>query len=503
MKRILAGILFFVGISGLYWILGKANDHEAQGNIVYGTVLDATGLPIGTPVHLAGIPIGKVESLALAGSNAELGIRLRKNVKIFEDAVLLKRTPSILSEPVLEIFAGASSHSELPDGGHIKRTKESPHLDDTIRSLEHAIPEFGEGAISFKGVVDEAHDKLDSELLPRFEEWKEEIDNFTVDTKEKLKTVDSKIEELEGAVELDVDKEIKQRLDNAEKTTQRWPSKISKWTPTVKEYGEKARVTISDIAKDARQAWKEFANDVDHVDKGQGQLGALVNSRDLSETLESGVQGVVNAVKTLTGWTMGLTMRAEMQAGSGLPQFYFTVQAQRRPENFYLMEIVKNTRGRVFQDLRYDPNIGRYRQFATIEERVRFSLQWGKRIRGFVFRGGIKESTLGTGMDIWLWNDRIRLSSDVYDFGFGNRPRVRLSGNMKVYGALYATLGVADLLQRPERLPIEVLGDTVPVQFEEYRYGRDVFIGGELRVTDRDIAGMLFLGKKAIAGLGK
>ena len=503
MSRLVAGFVFFVGVLVLYWGLGKTQDLSSEGDLVYGTVQDATGLPIGTPVHLAGIPVGVIESLSLAGTNAELAIRLKQEITLFEDAILLKRTPSILSEPVLEISAGSKNSGPIENGGHIKRTTESPHLDDTIRALSNAIPEFGESALSFKTTVDEADEKLNNEIAPQFDQWKNNIDSFSTVASEKIASADSTMKNVEDKVEFDAKKEIGQRLDNAVKTTSEWPSAVSQYTPIVKEFGESSRSTIASIAKDAREKWKEFATDAKHIDDGQGKLGKLVNNRDLANTLESGVAGAVNAVKTIAGWTMGLTMRAEMQAESGLPQFYFTVNAQQRPESFYVLEIVKNTRGQIFQDLRYDPTIGRFRQFATIEERVTFTMQWGRRLRNFVFRGGIKESTLGAGLDVWMFNNRFRLSTDVYDFGFADKPRLRVSGTMKLYGSFYATAGIADALNPGRTLPIEPLGSSVPIQFEEYRFGRDFFLGGELKIDERDIAVLLFLAKSAIRNFGR
>ena len=487
---------------GLYWALGKTTELGAEGDLVYGTVQDATGLPIGTPVHLAGIEVGVIESLSLAGTNAELAIRLKQDITLFEDAILLKRTPSILSEPVLEISAGTKDTGQLKDGGHIKRTTESPHLDDTIRALSNAIPEFGENALSFKTTVDEADDAINFEVAPKVDEWKNTVENFSTSAAEKLANADSTMEDIENSVEFDAKKEIGDRLDNAVKTTKSWPSAVSQYTPQVKDLGKSTRETIVSVADDAQEAWKEYATDAKHVDEGIGRLGKLVNNRDLANTLESGVEGAVNAVKTITGWTMGLTMRAEMQAASGLPQFYFTLKAQRKPENFYILEIVKNTRGRVFQNLRYDPSIGRFRQFATIEEQVSFTMQWGKRFRNFAFRGGIKESTLGAGMDVYFFNDNFRLSSDLYDFGFFDNPRLRVSANMKVYGSFFATAGIADALNPGTTLPIEPRGVDVPIQFEEYRFGRDFFLGGELRFDERDIAGLLFIAQDAVSSLG-
>ena len=50
--------------------------------------------------------------------------------------------------------------------------------------------------------------------------------------------------------------------------------------------------------------------------------------------------------------------------------------------------------------------------------------------------------------------------------------------------------GVDDVFNSPGYLPIETGQTAVPTYFNKLRYGRDYFLGGELRFTDEDLASM-------------
>jgi hypothetical protein len=69
-----------------------------------------------------------------------------------------------------------------------------------------------------------------------------------------------------------------------------------------------------------------------------------------------------------------------------------------------------------------------------------------------------------------------------------------------VFRGLYILGGIDDVLNDQDSLPIDNGGFDVPTQFEEYNYGRDWFLGGQLVFNDRDLAAMLFIGGAALAG---
>ena len=117
-------------------------------------------------------------------------------------------------------------------------------------------------------------------------------------------------------------------------------------------------------------------------------------------------------------------------------------------------------------------------------------------------RYGIKESTGGIGADGQWFDDTLKFSIDVFDATFDQLPRLKVSAAYQMWGFLYVLAGVDEILNPPSTLDIDVIDDPgeVPIQFREFRYGRDVFVGAQLRFNDLDLAALLTVGGAALSG---
>jgi hypothetical protein len=92
-----------------------------------------------------------------------------------------------------------------------------------------------------------------------------------------------------------------------------------------------------------------------------------------------------------------------------------------------------------------------------------------------------------------FFRGRLKLSTDVFG-SFTRTPRLKVAGAFAVFRSLYIMAGVDDALNAPGSLPIRAgnVSDTsVPEVFKELKYGRDVFVGIGLTISDADLATML------------
>ena len=120
-------------------------------------------------------------------------------------------------------------------------------------------------------------------------------------------------------------------------------------------------------------------------------------------------------------------------------------------------------------------------------------------------RYGIKESTGGIGADAdFNWWDRdLKLSLDGFDATFDKYPRIKLSAAYELFRHIYVLGGIDELLNAPKTLDIVTGTSEVPIQFETFRYGRDVFFGAMLKFNDEDLAALLTDGGSALSGATK
>lgn len=125
-----------------------------------------------------------------------------------------------------------------------------------------------------------------------------------------------------------------------------------------------------------------------------------------------------------------------------------------QPDNskYYLLEIVGDSRGRVYRE-EILPN----QTIVKKEFKPEFTLQYARIFPLFedkyvVLRGGLKESTGGIGADL-IYSNKVTFTSDLWDFGRRDRPQdknlkpnFQVGVNYKVSGPLFVRFGGDDLL---------------------------------------------------------
>jgi phospholipid/cholesterol/gamma-HCH transport system substrate-binding protein len=157
----------------------------------------------------------------------------------------------------------------------------------------------------------------------------------------------------------------------------------------------------------------------------------------------SGITRGVSRLQTIVGLRMEYNYMAHNYKS------YVSIQLAPRPDKFFLVELVDDPRGyRSAQTVvGYSSDRGAYSdQQITTSEKLRFSFMFGKRWGAFQGRFGIKESTGGAGVDLYLFNDHLMLSTDIFDTRANQNPRVTARGYLAIYKKnLYLVGGVDDV----------------------------------------------------------
>ena len=124
----------------------------------------------------------------------------------------------------------------------------------------------------------------------------------------------------------------------------------------------------------------------------------------------------------------------------------------------------------------------------TISERLRFTLMFGKRVGPLAGRFGIKESTGGVGLDLHLFDERLKFSLDVFDARTNQYPRIKATALLALWKRYLYFVGGGDDLANLTRARAGAGG------------GIDWFLGGQLTFNDEDLKSLLLLGGGAAAG---
>ena len=101
---------------------GETSLYSAWGYPLYADFQSATGLGPGAPVEIAGVRVGRVDTVQLTGNRAKVKLTIQHGIEIQEDAIASIQTKGLLGGPYLQISLGGSEKI-IPPGGMMRETE--------------------------------------------------------------------------------------------------------------------------------------------------------------------------------------------------------------------------------------------------------------------------------------------------------------------------------------------------------------------------------------------
>jgi len=513
------GVLFLLLIAGAYAVFtGLGSDPAGDDNMeLSARFKDASGLPVGSKVVVAGLPVGSITSLSIEGRYARVKFRVRRDLPIWSSSIVFKKATSLLGDNYLEIDPGGADTPEpdgtaavrLKHGDEIERVVEATSPDQLLRRIEQSLPNVDAVLLSVKdlsedmrrvvnGPIASVANRVDalvqkeadtvSGILAKADRSMDRIDQITKDIR---------------AITGDAGGGVDKILDNLEAASAEAKDLVATAKGEVELTGEKLREKLDKVD----EVIANTESITQKIDEPVGTLGKLVNDPAIADNVEEITNDAKDFLGTIFTLQTYVGLRSEMNFGSGLARHYISVELHTRPDKFYLIELEKGPRGD-YPDvtLEFDPTVdpNAWVRKSVIEDKIRFTFQFAKRFGWLTLRYGLKESTGGVGADadVRWWGRELQLSADAFDATFDQLPRVKLAASYEVFRHVYVLGGVDELLNPPDTLLINLGNDDVPIQFEEFRFGRDFFAGAMIRFNDKDLAALLAIGGGALGAVG-
>jgi len=119
------GVFVIIGILALGYLSIKLGRVELLGGPGYVVVADFSsvgGLKPGATVEIAGVEIGRVETITLADYQARLTMRIQPGVKLQEDSIASIKTKGLIGEKYVRINPGGSERL-IPPNGRIREVE--------------------------------------------------------------------------------------------------------------------------------------------------------------------------------------------------------------------------------------------------------------------------------------------------------------------------------------------------------------------------------------------
>jgi phospholipid/cholesterol/gamma-HCH transport system substrate-binding protein len=533
-------ILFLLLLVGAYLVWKNLGDETGDsGQEFFVRMKDASGLPTGSKVVVAGLKKGTVTRLVVDGRYARIYFLLADDIRVWSSATVSKKASSLLGENYLEVDPGDSTVQKA-DGTTIPTTPLG-------KAGKHVCPDYDssdtkkrEACRRIDNVVEAVTpDQLIHRIeqtLPNVDRVLESVRDLSEDVR---RIVNGPMQRVADRVDTLVQKEagtIERIIERAERTvaaveqltgdvrniTKGADPKIEKILSELEAASAEARVLVATAKDELKATGESVRGKLDKLDgvidntqqitqkinEEKGTVGKLVNDPTIAENVEAITQDAGQFLGTLFGLKAYVGLRSEFNISSRLARHYVSVELHTRPDKFYLIELEKGPRGdypevTLTMDPTVDPN--NWIKRTVIHDSIRFTFQFAKRFNWLTLRYGIKESTGGIGADADMawYNRRLRLSADVFDATWDRFPRVKLTAAVELFRHLYLLGGVDELLNDHQELPIVSGTADVPIQFEKFVYGRDYFLGGMLRFNDEDLAALLTVGGSALGGAAK
>jgi len=123
--NVAVGLFLVLGILALGYLsvkLGRVSFLGASGYAVMVDFPSVGGLKAGSAVEIAGVEIGRVESISLADYQARVILRLHRDIKLQEDSIASIKTKGLIGEKYVRVSPGGSDKI-IPPNGRIREVE--------------------------------------------------------------------------------------------------------------------------------------------------------------------------------------------------------------------------------------------------------------------------------------------------------------------------------------------------------------------------------------------
>lgn len=484
---VLAGMALFIFGTMQITQLGEEKGYELS------AVFDnAAGLEINAPVRMVGVTVGRVKDISIYDRKARVTLIIRKGFSVDKGAELSIRSQGILGDKYVEISPGAASES-YRSGETVIKTRAVVDLDRLLESLQTAGQDLSAILASLRKVVatQEGEDSM-RDILANTRALTANISSLIADNRQKVDSILSNLESLTGRLDgiaSDNREEIKAAISNIRQVSEDIRESLPRLTAkleeaadqvggVVSENRENVKATVERIRRDAElleETLESVRTVAKRIEEGQGTVGKLINEDTAYENLNDTLTGINKALKKADELKILVDIHGNYLSEVEGTKGYLTLDLYPNPGKFYRLELVddpeglgtwKNTTTTITDT---SGTTVTQKEEITYEDKLKFSIEMGKRFHDTVFRLGYIESSFGFGLDRYHFNDRLRFSFDAWELDREQNPRMRLAMIYRFLNVFHLDVGMDDFVNS-DRDPNFLVGVGLSFVDEDLKY---------------------------------
>lgn len=433
---------------------------------LFGTSLDVyrvqvrfnsiAGLGIDAPVRLAGVPVGRVESIELTNDGRALvTLRINNDVILREDSAAAVASLGLLGEKYLEISAGTPAANVVVDGGSI-RPAAPVSVDQMVVVMNQIAADAAEISNSFSNVFGgEGGERRMEAILRNMELLTADLSTIASSNRDSIRASTESVEELTAALQQSLPAMIEDYRALARQTNDLVANNRERVAATVDD----TRALVASLDRSAAT----LEQIMEKINSGDGTASQLINTSDTSDRLNSALDTIDDSLAAFDRFfnrasqtQFSFALRSEWYAEDESTKNYFgfRIGLGARNDRAFILELVNDNIGLpIVSSVITETLDGAGRvtgvdieRITTRDDDFKFSAMLAARLDNMQLRGGLMESEAGVGIDFFTAGDRLRFSLDGWDFGRNPDPHIKLFGQFDVWDRVFITAGGDDLL---------------------------------------------------------
>jgi len=426
-------ILALISLIFLTFQIKSLENFKEKGYTLYAIVEDASGVTKKSRVKMRGVKIGIVKDLKLIKNGVKLKLLIYNNVKIPKNSSITLAQDNILGGKYLEIIP-SNSYEYYKPGDIITHYIGSASMADVMTNINEAINKV-------KILIDKLNKTLDKNTTENIKMTIANIKQSSFYLKDILKTTNNKLPKI---------------LDNTNSLVLTYKQSgeiIKRKLPAILDKTDSLLSKLNNVGNILKQKLPKLADE--YIKIGENANSLLVdNKTGIKQTIIAAKNFFTNGSNSFEQLNQFLSSAQKAQINVDISTNYLSkdqyfktttnIAYMPNPTKYYIIGIT--TKNDYSTRVRANSNVTKAYLNAEI----------GKRYDNLVVRGGIIQNTGGVGIDYFMYNDFIKLSSDLYDFNHendyrNNNPHLDVYGRYLYLKHLEFIAGIDDILNTNAR----------------------------------------------------
>jgi len=468
------GIAVIVGALLLVLLLGRVERWtagEQNGTHIQARFDTVAGLEVKSPVEVAGVQVGEVESIQLAEGQALVSIRLLPGALVYHGSKATIKATGLLGEKYLELTPGDPSQGPIKSGESVPQRAGSADLDRLIANLNDISDDIRAVSKSLQGALGTPEGERNiAEIVANTRDFTAALKDKGPELMDRLNAIFAKIQSGEGTIgRLVNDPKLYDDLEATLVDVKDLMNKVGEGEgtlgklindPTLYDRLEKAAGGVEEITR--------------KVSSGEGTLGKLLTDDTTVNNLNKAVESFSELGSRVDRLKTFITFRNEFQTDTSDSKGYFTLRLQPRERRAYIVEVSDDPRGKV-SETTLDVTTGGTTTTSTTlktERRLTLSAMFAQRLaKDFEVYGGLMENTAGVGVGYEAVR-HVNLLFDAWDFNSvrpqHDSPHLKATARFRLGDYLFVQGGMDDFLNSDYASPF--VGAGLTFEDEDLKY---------------------------------